>query len=445
MAPLIIEQSKFAGGLMQSISNGEYIMDVGRKELYTRLPKVDTLWKEILKQDYIQYEHREGILYQGKILETSSAWRGMRRGMPLSMIWRCAIDCIIEFLKGQLKKPVNYQQYWYKNRGKLLSQILSQGYEEKFKGVKWSDLPFPDNEKTAANADETSDRLLDHHVSERAKRTWRHPAKGTGQICDLLLEKSRMAGATFAFEAQVSGIITSGLRIESIDIEDQSGVTTYLPQHVISSAPAEMMVQLLDRSFSQARDNTPPHNAPTGLSMTTICVYLFLDEPPRFPHVWLKVSSPDMHIGRITNYSAFNGRMVPDGKTCLCIEYFCTPSNPMLILNDKQLYEHTIVECAAACLIDIGKCSDFSVLKLMDKKAALNWRDWDNARQNAVLNAINRFDNFYYINRPGTDKATYAGLEAADAILSRNRDIHFREMALSLPGWKGLEKSRSDA
>ena len=137
IAPVVIEKSKCAGGLMQSLRNGEYIMDIGRKELYTRLPKVDFLWKEILENDYVKYNHREGILYQGQILETNSTWRGMRRGMPPGMIWRCGIDYIIEFLKGHLRAPLNYQEYWYKNRGKLLSQILSQGYEEKFKGLKW--------------------------------------------------------------------------------------------------------------------------------------------------------------------------------------------------------------------------------------------------------------------------------------------------------------------
>ncbi len=436
VAPLIIEKSKSAGGLMQSLHNGEYIMDIGRKELYTRLPKVDILWKEILENDYIKYDHREGILYQGKILETCSTWRGMRRGMPLGLIWRCGIDYSIEFLKGILKPPVNYQEYWYKNRGKLLSKILSQGFEEKFKGIKWSDLPSPKNKKMATDGDQNPDQLLDLHVLEHAKRTWRHPAKGTGQICNLLLEKSRTAGATFQFESHVSRITTCGARIDSIDIEDESGATTYLPQHVISSTPADMMAQLLDHNFSSRQKKKQEQELPSGVPMTTICVYLFLDELPHFPHVWLKVTSPELKIGRVTNYSAFNGRMVPDGKTCLCIEYFCTSSDSMLSLNDKQLYEHTIDECASASLIDIDKCVDFFVLKLPNAKAAINWRDWDNEQHHEMLNTINRFDNFYYINRPGTDKATYAGLEAAEAILSQNRDIHFKEMALSLPSWR---------
>ena len=244
-----------------------------------------------------------------------------------------------------------------------------------------------------------------------------------------------MAGARFIFEAQILNITTSDFHIESIDIEDESGVTTYLPQHVISSAPAEMMMQFLDVNFPAIQEKKQEKEPSSSMSMTTICVYLFLDEPPRFPHVWLKVTSPDMKIGRITNYSAFNGKMVPNGKTCLCVEYFCTPSNPLLTLSDQELYQHTIDECARASLIDIEKCVDFLVLRLMNKKAAINWRDWANSRQHHMLNSINRFDNFYYINRPGTDKATYAGLEAAEAILSGNRDIYFKEMALSLPSW----------
>jgi len=52
-----------------------------------------------------------------------------------------------------------------------------------------------------------------------------------------------------------------------------------------------------------------------------VLVYLLLDEPCRFPHAWLEVNDTALKCGRITNYAAFNGDMVPDGKGRVRLEF----------------------------------------------------------------------------------------------------------------------------
>ena len=69
--PLVLEKDKVPGGLMRSIKHGNFIMDLGRKELYNRIAKVDALWSEILGSDYRDYPHRGGILYKGRIIDMS--------------------------------------------------------------------------------------------------------------------------------------------------------------------------------------------------------------------------------------------------------------------------------------------------------------------------------------------------------------------------------------
>ena len=366
-------------------------MDVGRKELYTRLHKVDALWKEILGEDYVAYHHREGILYKGSILETSSKWRGIGRGMPWTMVCMCGVDYLWCRLKSILDQPRTYEDYWYGKRGKQLSQILSQRYEEKFKGINWRDLPPYTQEETTATGSAISDPLLGKHLKERTEPIWRHPARGSGQICEMLEKSIQTAGASFKFGANILAITTSGNRIDTITIAADSEVTTYRPLYVVSSVPAEIMVQLLNYDHSDKTDAGQRSSKSLGQVMSTICVYLFLSEPPRFPHAWLKVTSPDLKAGRITNFSAFNGRMVPKGMTCLCIEYFCTESDPLLTLKDDELREYAIAECASSMLIDRNKCFDHFILKLLGSKAATNWRDWDDPRQLQLLSFLTIF------------------------------------------------------
>ena len=68
--PVVLEKDKVPGGLMRSIKHGKFIMDVGRKELYNRIAKVDALWSEILGSDYRDYPHRGGILYPALVRPT---------------------------------------------------------------------------------------------------------------------------------------------------------------------------------------------------------------------------------------------------------------------------------------------------------------------------------------------------------------------------------------
>ena len=60
--PLIIERGSKAGGFMQSICYKDYQVDLGRKELYSRIEEVTQLWQNLLGKDYIEYDYRVGIL-----------------------------------------------------------------------------------------------------------------------------------------------------------------------------------------------------------------------------------------------------------------------------------------------------------------------------------------------------------------------------------------------
>jgi len=152
-----------------------------------------------------------------------------------------------------------------------------------------------------------------------------------------------------------------------------------------------------------------------------LLVYLFLNEAPRFPHVFLKVTCPKMRAGRITNYAAFDGRMVPAGRTCLCVEFFAVEAAALLDRSHEELRELAQEECVKAGLVDGAKCFDCLILKMPEADAATHWRDWLSESKLLLLARLQRFENFYNVNRAGTDVATYAGMKAADAILSGDR------------------------
>ncbi len=97
--PVVLERSNLVGGLMRSIQRNDFTLDIGCKELYSRLPEVHDLWSQILGQDYRNYPHRIGVLYQGRILELSTEFGGFRRGMPWSAFVLCSMDLLWNWTK----------------------------------------------------------------------------------------------------------------------------------------------------------------------------------------------------------------------------------------------------------------------------------------------------------------------------------------------------------
>ena len=95
--PVTIEGGSAPGGFMKTISYNDYQVDIGRKELYSRIKEVDELWASLLKEDYLEYDYRVGILYKGNILEKHSSYVGITRGLEYKTFFLGIIDYIYCF------------------------------------------------------------------------------------------------------------------------------------------------------------------------------------------------------------------------------------------------------------------------------------------------------------------------------------------------------------
>jgi hypothetical protein len=179
------------------------------------------------------------------------------------------------------------------------------------------------------------------------------------------------------------------------------------------------MVQLLLPKQSESGTGTKP--GPSGTKRTVILVYLFLNEEPRFEHFWLQVTCPKTRIGRIANYAALNADMVPRGKTSLCCEIYCFGEDPLLKTTTEELAKLALDDCARAGLVTREKCFDTLVLKFPGADASQNRHNWLNKGRVRLIAELRQFENLYSVNRTDLDIATLAGIEAAEAILSGNR------------------------
>lgn len=420
LKPVIVEKSPHFGGLMRSIRHGDFIVDLGRKELYARIPEVDALWTDLLGDDYRVYPHRVGSLYGGRVLEMSSRFRGIRRGMSLASFVAGGIDLARAWLTSGFRTPANYEDYWYQRAGRGFARALAQGYWEKFRGQPWAELPVPDVHADGQEARSYSFGAIAHGVKLAAQggasgqRQWRHPARGTGQVCGVLAERLKALGITIQFDCEIFGMASQQGAISDIFAKTPAGCVHYQARNIISSLQVETLVSLIGRQATA--DGAPVRQR------TVVLAYLFLDEPPRFPHAWLEVNEPSLQCGRITNYAAFNGEMVPPGQTALCVEFFLDESDSRLDRTDAEWLALAIDECAGVGLIDPRRVGDSLLVRFDRCNAAASWREAQESARLRMFWEVRPYQNLYHVYRPGTDWATFAGLMAAESILSGDRD-----------------------
>jgi protoporphyrinogen oxidase len=450
--PVVVEKAKVGGGLMRSIRRGDFIVDIGRKELYNRLSKVDDFWADLLGADYRPYPHRGGILFDRHIIEISPAFRGFRRGMPAGMFAACAIDLVASRLRSRGAPARNLEEYFYQRRGRMLTRIISQGFQEKLSGTKWADVPLTGDYSDSKDATflRTVTGLMKRTFSRKEVNTfkgvWRHPAKGTGQICDALQRDALAAGARFVFDANVLELQQADGRIAGVVVEGAGETVQYEVEHVISTIPTPFLLKLLLRERFETLD--PVLKSPPSSKKTIVLVYLFLNESPRFPHAWLNVTCPDTRIGRITNYSGMEGDMVPAGKTCLCCEFYCQAGDELLALDDKGFTDLALKECQRYGLLDPKALADNLVIRLPGADASQNRHNWMTNLRTGLLDVLKPFRNLYFAARTDLDIATLAGIESAEAILSGDRttfDRHVDPVNLEIRSVKKAFEFRNPA
>ena len=409
---VIIEKEKEVGGLMRSVKFKDFSVDYGYKNLDNGIPDVHHFWKELLKDDYSSIEIRTGVLYKGNVIELEKKHKGLTRGMPLGLLVSSTLEMLISKLRYSRLKTSSLANSTYARRGKKFTQIFSQEYSERSRGLKWSRIPAPSNNKYNKPL---SDFLTDANKTIPKKGGSFHPNKGTGQIVEQLEKEIKQMGGKIYTGCQVTAISHQNNQISHVTVMNSDEELKISGSKFVSSLPLQFVSPLMGIDFA-------PSKKELSFKRGVIMVYLFLKNRVKFPHNSLRVSCPNVHASRITNYAAFGGAMIPKGKACLCLEYFTPHSKHLIPLSDQEIKELAISECEKSGLFDKNDCSDTLVIRNLQADSAQSWEDYkmDSTRK-ALYKRLSGFDNLYQINRTGADKSSYAGIMAAKSIVEKNR------------------------
>jgi protoporphyrinogen oxidase len=131
----------------------------------------------------------------------------------------------------------------------------------------------------------------------------------------------------------------------------------YTARHVISSAPVRELVErikpvpisLLHARALRYRD--------------FLTVALMVRKDGLFPDNWIYIHDPSVKVGRVQNFRSWSPEMVPDGMSCLGLEYFCFEGDGLWNAPDSDLIALAKREVAQIGLVTAAEVVDACVVR----------------------------------------------------------------------------------
>src|SRR3954453_15413106 len=334
---VVLEAEDQVGGLAKTVEVDGYRFDLGGHRFFTKSVEVDTLWHEVLGEEFLLRPRMSRIFWNNRFLDYPLRGPDVIKKLgPIELA-----RCMASYLRAAARrdKVDNSLEDWVSNRfGRRLFELFFKTYNEKVWGVPASEV----------RAEWAAQRIKGLSFFSAAKAAFfgnkgnkvkslisefNYPRFGPGQMWDAMTEAIEEQGGEVRIEAPVDRLEIAGARVVEVSA---GGLTYTLPDAVISSLPLRNIVEMV----------TPPPppevlDAARGLRYRDfLTVALVVDGEDLFPDNWIYIHEPSVQVGRIQNYRSWSPWMVPDpDKACVGLEYFCFAGDELWNMKDDELVE----------------------------------------------------------------------------------------------------------
>ncbi|MDQ4092592.1 MAG: NAD(P)/FAD-dependent oxidoreductase [Actinomycetota bacterium] len=350
----VLEADDHVGGISRTVERDGWRFDIGGHRFFTKVPRVEALWHEILPNgDFLLRPRCSRILYRGKFYDYP-----LRPFDALCNLGTAeAARCVLSYLWARLCPPADqsHLEGWVAARfGYRLYRHFFMTYNQKVWGVAateiqsdWAAQRIKD--LSLANAVLNGLRLgRNRRQITSLIEEFHYPRYGPGMMWERCCELVEAAGSKVHLGQPVTRIRHQGGRAVAVEATAGGAVTSYPCDHLISSMPLPDLVRAMDPPALPA-----VRAAADELRFRDfLTVALVVPESQAFPDNWIYIHSPQVRVGRIQNFGAWSPAMVKPGRTCLGLEYFVFSGDELWELPDADLVELGTRELAALGLVD---------------------------------------------------------------------------------------------
>lgn len=398
---IIIEKSSTVGGLSQTVKYKGYHFDIGGHRFFTKVKRVDDMWREVLKEDFLKRNRLSRIYYKGKFFFYPIKPTDVVKKLG---IWESFL-CGMSYFKSKIiKRPKedSFEDYIINNFGERLYKTFFRSYTEKVWGIpcteikaEWAaqrikGLSFSSLLKTMiiGNRGDKIKSLIEQFY---------YPKYGPGMMWEKtreIIESSSLSKVLLNSSAKE--IIYKDGTVEKAIISNNGKEETIEVSGLISSIPIIQLFQMLtpgiDRKYIDAANSLHYRDF--------ITIALVINKNNLFPDNWIYVHDPDVLVGRIQNFNNWSEYMSENNETtCIGMEYFCFETDDIWNKSDKDLIDMAKNELDKIGLAKKEDVVDGAVVRM--QKTYPVYDDSYEAAMPIIKEGFSHFKNLYPVGRNG--------------------------------------------
>jgi protoporphyrinogen oxidase len=371
---VVIEKDPvYVGGISRTVRYKDFMFDIGGHRFFSKAKDVVDLWREILPDDFIERPRLSRIFYGGKYY--SYPLNAFEALSNLGIIKSAA--CMLSYAYAKARPVENARTFheWVRNQfGEKLFSIFFKTYTEKVWGMScdeisadWAAQRIKGLDLGVAVMNALKRALLPRRAARSAGgavvktliESFQYPRKGPGMMWEAAARKIVQRGGEVRMGCELQQLAFDPIRKTwRVEVSAADGSReTYTARHVISSAPVrELMAKIapLPISYLHARELR---------YRDFLTVALMVGKPDLFPDNWIYIHDPAVKVGRVQNFRSWSPEMVPEGMSCLGLEYFCFEGDDLWNAADAELIALAKDEIGRIGLIDPADVVDACVVR----------------------------------------------------------------------------------
>jgi len=399
--PIVIEKAGKVGGIARTEFYKGYHFDMGGHRFFSKIPKINQLWQEMLGKDLLKVPRLSRIYYQGRFFN-----------YPLEVINTLFNLGILEsflislsYLSAQIRPYPEEETFdqWVSNRfGRRLYEKFFKTYTEKVWGIPCSKIKADwaaQRIKGLSLMAAVVNALLEIQKAKTLINKFDYPLKGPGMMWERFKEYVVAGGGQILLDSEVTGLRHENGSIVSVEYVNDNKLNETPVRYLISSMPIARLV-----SMTKPKAPAKVITSADRLSYRTfIIVILIVDKKDIFPDQWIYIHSPDVRVGRIQNFKNWSEAMVPDpDKTSIGMEYFCSEGDDISEMTDADLIAMASGELSKIGFSEVNDIFDGYVARQPD--AYPIYDDGYKENLSVIREYLGAIDNLQTIGRSGTHR-----------------------------------------
>jgi protoporphyrinogen oxidase len=354
-AATVLEADGTVGGIAKTVEFEGYRFDLGGHRFYTKLEPVLALWQEMLGSELLTRPRMSRIYYRGRFFNYPLRAQDVFKGLGLVESARCAVSYV--YWRRRLKRlqPRTFEEWVVRRFGRRLYEAFFRSYTEKVWGIPGSEIQA---EWAAQRIQEFSlpQAILGILGVRRSHaptliEEFLYPRLGPGQMWEAFRDHLEEREIPVHLNHRCVAVRHAAGKVESVVVRNDGEEREYGVDAVLSSIPLPELVESLDPPAP-----TEVRVAARRLRYRNLClVALMTNEAEPFPDNWIYLHDPRARAGRVQNFGAWSRAMVPQGKTCLGVEYFCFEGDEIWEMTDQEAVRMATEELERLGLLDASQ------------------------------------------------------------------------------------------